>query len=187
MDDLVIAAFQSLCMHIALPWTPQGSEARLRRWSRGLGHVRNATRNRSSWFIFQYAMWKLGFTITNIAFSSFTTPCAGGWFSGMGFCVRYTRLSLMLEIWTSIPLGNARTTSTRNFKKLYTLQRNGVLTNSERSVSESCRLFCCFANACAPRVTSCDRSGLTVFPKHARHSCLRVTTSYLPCISGVPD
>ena len=66
-------------------------------------------------------MWKLGFTITNIAFSSFTTPCAGGWFSGMGFCVRYTRLSLMLEIWTSIPLGNARAASTRNFKKLYTL------------------------------------------------------------------
>ena len=108
-----------------------------------------------------------------------TTPCAGGLFSGMGFCVRYTRLSLMLDIWTRIPLGNARTTSTTNFQKKSTLQQNGVLTNSERSVSESCRLFCCFANACAPRVTSCDRSGPTVFLKHARHSCLRVPTSYV--------
>lgn len=38
MDDLVIAAFQSLCMHIALPWTPQGSEALMNQQLREICH-----------------------------------------------------------------------------------------------------------------------------------------------------
>lgn len=124
-------------------------------------------------------MWKVGFTITNAAFSSFHDSLCGRLVFRDGIlCSIYALIFDVGDLDTD-SIGQCENHIYYEFQKKYTLQQNGVLTNSERSVSESCRLFCCFANACAPRVTSCDRSGPTVFLKHARHSCLRVPTSYV--------